>query len=116
MFKKILAGLMSLIILLPHLAMASDFDPNKDDIIYGVALTEDEKATVNKSMGAGKDSNISYVDGSDLEKYLGYGTADSNMISSVLVKRSTKDREFLSRLRRQLTLQRLQKVNTPMQQ
>lgn len=90
MFKKILAGMMSLMILIPNLAMASDFDPKKDDIIYGVALTEEEKATVNKSMGVREDSNISYVDGSDLEKYLGYGTADSNMISSVLVKRSTK--------------------------
>ena len=91
MKKRLLPALMALFILIPSLALAEGFDSSKDDIIYGVALTEDEMNIVDKKVGADrKESNVSYVDGSDLEKYLGYGAPDSNMISSVFVKRNNK--------------------------
>lgn len=91
MKKRLLPALMALFILIPSLALAEGFDSSKDDIIYGVALTEDEMDIVDKKVGADrKESNVSYVDGSDLEKYLGYGAPDSNMISSVFVKRNNK--------------------------
>ena len=91
MKKRILPALMALFILIPSLALAEGFDSSKDDIIYGVALSEDEMDIVDKKVGADrKESNVSYVDGSDLEKYLGYGAPDSNMISSVFVKRNNK--------------------------
>ena len=91
MKKRLIAALMALAIFIPSLAFAENFDSSKDDIIYGVALTEDEMDIVDKKVGADrKSSNVSYVDGSDLEKYLGYGAPDSNMISSVFVKRNNK--------------------------
>ena len=91
MKKRLLPALMALFILVPSLALAEGFDSSKDDIIYGVALSEDEMDIVDKKVGADrKESNVSYVDGSDLKKYLGYGAPDSNMISSVFVKRNTK--------------------------
>lgn len=91
MKKRLLPALMALFILIPSLALAEGFDSSKDDIIYGVALSEDEMDIVDKKVGADrKESNVSYVDGSDLEKYLGYGAPDSNMISSVFVKRNNK--------------------------
>lgn len=91
MKKRLIAALMALAIFIPSLAFAENFDSSKDDIIYGVALSEDEMDIVDKKVGADrKESNVSYVDGSDLEKYLGYGAPDSNMISSVFVKRNNK--------------------------
>lgn len=91
MKKRLLPALMALAILIPSLSFAEGFENSKDDIIYGVALTEDEMDIVDKKVGADrKESNVSYVDGSDLEKYLGYGAPDSNMISSVFVKRNNK--------------------------
>lgn len=92
MVKKILAGLLTLAIFLPQVAMASDFDKDKDDVIYGVALNDDQINLVDKAMDVADDVNVSRVDGSDLEKYLGYSTADSNMISSVYVKRHGKSK------------------------
>ena len=91
MKKRLLPALMALFILVPSLALAEGFDSSKDDIIYGVALSEDEMDIVDKKVGADrKESNVSYVDGSDLKKYLGYGAPDFNMISSVFVKRNNK--------------------------
>lgn len=91
MKKRLIKALMALAIFIPSLAFAEGFDSSKDDIIYGVALSEDEMDIVDKKVGADrKESNVSYVDGSDLEKYLGYGAPDSNMISSVFVKRNNK--------------------------
>lgn len=91
MKKKILAGLMALAIFLPSLAFAANFDPARDDIIYGIALSEGEMDIVDRKVGAdSKKNNVSFVDGSDLEKYLGYRASDADMISSVYVKRSKK--------------------------
>lgn len=91
MKKRLIKALMALAIFIPSLAFAEGVDSSKDDIIYGVALSEDEMDIVDKKVGADrKESNVSYVDGSDLEKYLGYGAPDSNMISSVFVKRNNK--------------------------
>ncbi len=91
MKKRLVIALMALAILIPSLSFAEGFENSKDDIIYGVALSEDEMDIVDKKVGADrKESNVSYVDGSDLEKYLGYGAPDSNMISSVFVKRNNK--------------------------
>lgn len=91
MKKRLLPALMALAILIPSLSFAEGFENSKDDIIYGVALIEDEMDIVDKKVGADrKESNVSYVDGSDLEKYLGYKASDSDMISSVFVKRNNK--------------------------
>lgn len=91
MKKRLLPALMALAILIPSLSFAEGFENSKDDIIYGVALSEDEMDIVDKKVGADrKESNVSYVDGSDLEKYLGYKASDSDMISSVFVKRNNK--------------------------
>lgn len=92
MKNKIIAGLMALAIFLPSLGFADGFDPAKDDLIYGVALNEEQMNLVADKVGADKtNANIGYVDGADLEKYLGYSAPDSNMISSVFVKRTKKN-------------------------
>lgn len=92
MKKKILAGLMSAAFILPSLTLAAgEIDESKNDLVYGVALSDSQRQDVDKALGAKGDENILSVNGSDLEKYLGYSTADSNMISSVYVKRDVKD-------------------------
>lgn len=88
MKKKILGLVTVFSIFLSSLAYASSFDKDKDDIIYGVALSGDQRESVNSSLGLGGEGlNVGTVDGSDLQKYLGYSTEDYNMISSVSVKR-----------------------------
>ena len=67
MKKRLVIALMALAILIPSLSFAEGFENSKDDIIYGVALSEDEMDIVDKKVGADrKSSNVSYVDGSDL--------------------------------------------------
>lgn len=92
MKKKILVGLMSAAFIVPCLTLASGIDESKNDLVYGAALSDSQKAEVDKAVGTKGDENILSVNGSDLEKYLGYSTADSNMISSVYVKRDVEDK------------------------
>lgn len=91
MKKKILALIMGLSIGLSSIAYAGGFDTNKDDVIYGVALDRQQRKIVDNAVDIDSNEyNIGTVDGKDLKKYLGYGTEDYNMISSVAVKRGKK--------------------------
>ena len=91
MKKKILGLTMAFMIGLTSLAHAASFDKNKDDIIYGVALDNQQRKVVDNAVGINSDDyNIGTVNGADLKKYLGYGTEDYNMISSIVVKRLEK--------------------------
>ena len=82
---------MAFMIGLTGLAHAASFDKNKDDIIYGVALDNQQRKVVDNAVGINSDDyNIGTVNGADLKKYLGYGTEDYNMISSIVVKRLEK--------------------------
>ena len=91
MKKKILGLAMAFMIGLSSLAHASSFDKNKDDIIYGVALDNQQRKIVDNAVGINSDDfNVGTVNGADLKKYLGYGTEDYNMISSIVVKRLEK--------------------------
>lgn len=89
LFKKLTTGLMALLIFLPSLALASGgWNWEKPTYIYGVALSQDQISSVGNTLGVSGDQvNKGSVNGSDLEKYIGYSTADSNMISSVLVEK-----------------------------
>lgn len=91
MKKKILGLTMAFMIGLTGLAHAASFDKNKDDIIYGVALDNQQRKVVDNAVGINSDDyNVGTVNGADLKKYLGYGTEDYNMISSIVVKRLEK--------------------------
>ena len=91
MKKKILGLVAAFSIALTSLAHAASFDKNKDDIIYGVALDKQQRKIVDNAVGINsEDYNIGTVNGADLKKYLGYGTEDYNMISSIVVKRLEK--------------------------
>lgn len=91
MKKKILGLTMAFMIGLTSLAHAASFDKNKDDIIYGVAIDNQQRKVVDNAVGINSDDyNIGTVNGADLKKYLGYGTEDYNMISSIVVKRLEK--------------------------
>lgn len=91
MKKKILALFMGLSIGLSSIAYAAGFDKNKDDVIYGVALDSQQRKIVDNAVDIDSSGyNIGTVGGQDLKKYLGYGTEDYNMISSVIVKRGEK--------------------------
>lgn len=91
MKKKILALIMGLSIGLSSIAYAAGFDKNKDDVIYGVALDSQQRKIVDNAVDIDSNEyNIGTVNGQDLKKYLGYGTEDYNMISSVIVKRGEK--------------------------
>lgn len=91
MKKKMLGLVAAFSIALSSLAHAASFDKNKDDIIYGVALDKQQRKIVDNAVGINsEDYNIGTVNGADLKKYLGYGTKDYNMISSILVKRLEK--------------------------
>lgn len=91
MKKKILGLTMAFMIGLTSLAHAASFDKNKDDIIYGVALDNQQRKVVDNAVGINSDDyNVGTVNGADLKKYLGYGTEDYNMISSIVVKRLEK--------------------------
>lgn len=88
MKNKILGLVAVFSIFFTSLAHAAGFDKNKDDIIYGVALNSDQRQSVDSAMGLDSSNlNVATVNGEDLERYLGYSTADYNMISSVGVKR-----------------------------
>lgn len=90
MKKRLLALLCVFSILVPSLAFAKSADPKKNDVVYGAALSEEQIDQMNRAFGIEKnDENLNYTRalGSDLEKYLGYSTADSNMISSVYIKK-----------------------------
>lgn len=91
MKKKILGLVAAFTIAMTSLAHAASFDKNKDDIIYGVALDNQQRKVVDNAVGINSDDyNIGTVNGADLKKYLGYGTEDYNMISSIVVKRLEK--------------------------
>ena len=91
MKKKILGLTTAFMIGLTSLAHAASFDKNKDDIIYGVALDKQQRKIVDNAVGINSDDyNVGTVNGADLKKYLGYGTEDYNMISSIVVKRLEK--------------------------
>lgn len=91
MKKKILGLVVAFTIAMTSLAHAASFDKNKDDIIYGVALDNQQRKVVDNAVGINSDDyNIGTVNGADLKKYLGYGTEDYNMISSIVVKRLEK--------------------------
>lgn len=91
MKKKILGLSLAFSIILSNLAYAAGFDKNKDDIIYGVALDSQQRKIVDNAVGiSAEDLNVETVNGADLKKYLGYGTEDYNMISSIVVKRLEK--------------------------
>lgn len=91
MKKKIFGLVLSFSMVLSNIAYAAGFDKNKDDVIYGVALNDQQRKIVDNAVEINsEDFNVSTVNGADLEKYLGYGTSDSNMISSIVVKRLKK--------------------------
>lgn len=91
MKKKIFGLVLSFSMVLSNIAYAAGFDKNKDDVIYGVALNAQQRKIVDNAVEINsEDFNVSTVNGADLEKYLGYGTSDSNMISSIVVKRLKK--------------------------
>lgn len=91
MKKKIFGLAMAFMIGLSSLAHAASFDKNKDDVIYGVALNDQQRKIVDNAVGIdASDYNIGTVNGADLKKYLGYGTDDYNMISSIVVKKLEK--------------------------
>lgn len=91
MKKKIFGLVLSFSMVLSNIAYAAGFDKNKDDVIYGVALNAQQRKIVDNAVEINsEDFNVGTVNGADLEKYLGYGTSDSNMISSIVVKRLKK--------------------------
>lgn len=91
MKRKLLGLVAAFTIAMTSLAHAASFDKNKDDIIYGVALDNQQRKVVDNAVGINSDDyNIGTVNGADLKKYLGYGTEDYNMISSIVVKRLEK--------------------------
>ena len=91
MKRKLLGLVAAFTIAMTSLAHAASFDKNKDDIIYGVALDNQQRKVVDNAVGINSDDyNIGTVNGADLKKYLGYGTEDYNMISSIVVKRLVK--------------------------
>ena len=91
MKRKLLGLVAAFTIAMTSLAHAASFDKNKDDIIYGVALDNQQRKVVDNAVSINSDDyNIGTVNGADLKKYLGYGTEDYNMISSIVVKRLEK--------------------------
>lgn len=90
--KKILAGLMALMVFLPSVAQASqNWQWEKTSYIYGAALSQDQIQSVADTLGLDMNQvNSHSVNGKDLERYIGYYTEDRNMISSVSVKKLDK--------------------------
>ena len=94
MKRRLLALICVLSILLPSVASANAIENPKDDVVYGAALSTEQKQQMNQAFGiSADDSNINYksATGNDLKTYLGYYTDDSNMISSVYIKNLPKD-------------------------
>ena len=91
MKKKIFGLVLSFSMVLSNIAYAAGFDKNKDDVIYGVALNAQQRKIVDNAVEINSENfNVGTVNGDDLEKYLGYGTSDSNMISSIVEKKKKK--------------------------
>lgn len=91
MKKRIFGLVIGFSLVLSNLALAAGFDKNKDDVIYGVALNDQQRKIVDNAVGIdARELNVGTVNGADLKKYLGYGTDDYNMISSIVVKRLEK--------------------------
>ncbi|MDO5046953.1 MAG: DUF1002 domain-containing protein [Anaerococcus sp.] len=88
MKRSIILGLLSLSLAFAPRAYAKDLDKESDYVVYGVGLNESQRSMVGESLSLKGDEEELFVDGSDLKRYLGYGTADSNMISSVLLKKN----------------------------
>ncbi|MGO3017780.1 MAG: DUF1002 domain-containing protein [Anaerococcus sp.] len=93
LIKKIMCGLMALMVFIPSLAYASgNWNWEKTTYIYGVALDQNQITSIANTLGLDMNQvNSASVNGKDLEKYLGYSTQDNNMISSVSVKKLDKD-------------------------
>ena len=88
MKKKFVSLIMLGAFFITSISHAASFEKDKQDIIYGVALNDQQRKIVDNAFGIdSSDFNKAVVNGKDLEKYLGYSTSDSNMISSVTVKR-----------------------------
>jgi uncharacterized protein YpuA (DUF1002 family) len=87
--SKIFAFILAGLLLLPSLAYASGgWNRDKETYVYGVALNQTEIEEVAEKLGLDLDKvNTASVNGADLEKYIGYSTDDSNMISSVSVEK-----------------------------
>lgn len=87
MKKRLLVLMCVISILIPSFAFAQA--GGKDDVVYGVALTDEQKTQVNQAFGlaGNEDINFSSINGAAAEKYLGYLAPDRNMISSVYIKR-----------------------------
>lgn len=93
MKKRLLALLCALSIFVPSLAFAAN-GTNQDAVVYGAALNNEQINQMNQAFGINADNpNLSYktATGNDLQKYLGYYTDNSNMISSVYIKNLPKD-------------------------
>lgn len=88
MKNKILAFLLAIFILTPSISQASTNSGKINDVIYGIALNEDEKNQVNQAFGIKANDNINYssVNGKEASEYLGINALDGNMISSVYIK------------------------------
>lgn len=64
---------------------------DKQTVVYGSGLTISEQQQTATQLGVdGKSVEEVVVTGADLQRYLGYSTADANMISSVSVNRTGK--------------------------
>lgn len=88
MKNKILAFLLTIFILTPSISQASTNSGKINDVIYGIALNEDEKNQVNQAFGIKANDNVNYssVNGKEASGYLGINALDGNMISSVYIK------------------------------
>lgn len=87
--RKITGLLLALLIFMPQVALAREnFSWDKTSYIYGAGLSNDQINNVANILGLDIDKvNMASVGGKDLEKYVGYGANDSDMISSVSVKK-----------------------------
>ena len=93
MKKRLLALLCALSIFVPSQAFAAN-GTNQDAVVYGAALNNEQVNQMNQAFGINdNDPNLSYktATGNDLQKYLGYYTDNSNMISSVYIKQLSEN-------------------------
>ena len=86
MKKRLLALMCALTLLVPSLSFASS--AKKDDLIYGIALNNEQREQMNDVFGVNSSDDINFdtVSGADLSRYLDDTAPDSNMISSVYIK------------------------------
>lgn len=92
LIKKLMAGILAFAIFVPSIGYASvDNKTNEITYIHGVALNQEQISSVAKTLGLEIDKvKVGSVNGKDLQKYVGYEGLDSNMISSVSVKKLEK--------------------------